>query len=77
MSIILGPPVGQNRVKTPERQIDPGPPGSLTVGKNFKDMTEKGRGRRKFFAKQREALDKNIIGLWRLMLCEASGSHMP
>lgn len=34
MSIILGPPVGQNRVKTPERQIDPGPPrtGSLTVG---------------------------------------------
>lgn len=43
----------------------------------FKDMTEKGRGRRKFFAKQREALDKNIIGLWRLMLCEASGSHMP
>lgn len=45
--------------------------------KNFKDMTEKGRGRRKFFAKQREALDKNIIGLWRLMLCEASGSHMP
>lgn len=26
MSIILGPPVGQNRVKTPERQIDPGPP---------------------------------------------------
>lgn len=64
MSIILGPPVGQNRVKTPERQIDPGPPGQgLSLwGRILKTWLKKGEGGGNFSQSRERHSTRILLG---------------